>query len=60
MNVKIGKKVAFQRRNGQRAVGKVTAVDTGTANGDWVTVNTAEPRKAPQLTKLRPSQLSAA
>lgn len=55
----IGKRVAFTRRNGEKAVGKIVGTDDR-ANGRWVAVNTAAPRQNPKVTNVRVSQLTAA
>lgn len=54
--MKIGTKVSFTRRNGEKATGRVAGTDQ-TYRGEWVAVNTAPLGKNPSITKKRPSQL---
>lgn len=54
--MKLGTKVSFIRRNGQKATGRVAGTDK-TTRGEWVAVNTAALGKNPCITKKRPSQL---
>lgn len=55
----VGQTVAFIRRNGERAVGRITARET--TNGEWLVLNTApKGSKTPQISKIRPSQAMAA
>lgn len=53
---KVGTKVTWTRKSGEKASGKVVGVEDR-ANGRWVTVNTAEPRKPQELAYVRESQL---
>lgn len=53
---KNGQTVSFIRRNGVKATGRVCGTDHSV--GTWIAVNTAEKGKNPQITKLRPSQLT--
>lgn len=54
---KVGATVKFTRKNGEKATGRVLGVEDR-ANGRWVRVNTAAPRKPIEETLVRESQLS--
>jgi hypothetical protein len=53
-----GKKVAATTRRGTH-IGRVIGVDQR-ANGPWVRVNLAAPRKAPDVRSFRPANLQLA
>ena len=54
---KVGASVSFKRRTGATATGRISGSDMK-PNGLWVAVNTAARGKNPQITSVRPSQLT--